>query len=129
MLNCFGNEYKQTCICKHNTQEQIKDGNLVLTVLWYAWGACELYVHLLHKRLKKTFNNDYWLHHIYVVHSMHELAAIQVQVMDFFFFPLLFNLMAYWYTGSAFHQIPQSYLYYTVYWSKWNYSGLTVFAV
>jgi len=41
---------------------------------------------------------------------------MQVQVMDYFFFHILFKrvglrvlgLMAYWYTGSAFHQIPQS---------------------
>ena len=50
-------------------------------------------------------------------------SRLQVQVMDFFFFHLLFKhalcsqvklralgLMAYWYTGFAFHQTPQSYL-------------------
>ena len=56
--------------------------------------------------------------------SVNRMAAgsrLQVQVMDFFFFHLFSNmlcaiklrvlgLMAYWYTGSAFHQIPQSYL-------------------
>ena len=50
------------------------------------------------------------------------IGWLQVQVMDFSSFTYFSNklcavqlrvlgLMAYWYTGSAFHQIPQSYLY------------------
>ena len=58
----------------------------------------------------------------FAVFSVNRMAAgsrLQVEVMDFFFFTYFSNmfcaiklrvlgLMAYWYTGSAFHQIPQS---------------------